>query len=217
MESVLKVSGNQKSDILVVSFAGHDVMFGGTPKLEFVNNFAFEFVNFFAKHFSDIDQHFYIDKNKTSYHKGIDGKTNCVEETVTFLKNEIQNYKKVIFIGVSSGGYAAILFGSLLNVSQVIAFIPQTIRRDKKIDEKYRDVSPFINDTTQYHLYGNLSILDKNDPHHISHCERISHHRNVFVNTIERFNLKQLRESGKLLTMLNNIIRDPPSIALIPA
>jgi hypothetical protein len=66
-----------------------------------------------------------------------------------------------------------------LNVNHVLAFIPQTLRRNKNIDEKYRDISKFINETTKYYLYGDLSVSDAMDCHHISHCERISHHSNV--------------------------------------
>ena len=199
MNSFYKVS-EIKSDTLVVSFAGHDIMYGGIPR--------FEFVNFFAKYFREINQHYYIDKHKTSYHKGIDGISKNIDETVEYLRNEIYNYEKVVFLGVSSGGYAAILFGSLLGIDHVVAFIPQTIRFNKNIDEKYRDISKYINNITQYHLYGDLSVTNKSDCHHISHCERISNHPNVFINRVERFNLKQMRDSGELFALLNDIIHD---------
>ena len=67
-----------------------------------------------------------MDKNRNSYHNGIVGISNNIDETLPHLQAQIAPYSNVIFLGVSSGGYAAILFGSLLNVKSVLAFIPQT-------------------------------------------------------------------------------------------
>ena len=120
----LIIKSKTDTDTLIVSFAGHDRKFGSVQR--------FEFVNFIDKHFNDIDRQFYTDKHLLSYHKGIFGITNNIDETVEYLKKQIRKYKNVIFLGVSSGGYAAILFGSLCNVTFVCAFIPQTILRKKK-------------------------------------------------------------------------------------
>lgn len=186
------------SDTIIISFAGHDIMYGGIQR--------FEFLNFFNKNFDTISRHFYVDTNLTSYHKGIAGLTKNIDETVNYLRGEIQNYKNVIFIGVSSGGYAAILFGSLLNINSVIAFIPQTIRRNKNINEEYRDICGYINTTTKYYLYGDLSVKDANNCHHISHCERIAHHPNVFLTKQPQFNLKAMRDNGELYKLIHDSV-----------
>jgi hypothetical protein len=197
-ESCLKIMG-EDPDTLLVSFSGHDLRFyTGLPQ--------FEFVNFFQKHFNNITRHFYIDKNKNSYHQGINGITTNVEETVEYLKNEIRDYKNVIFVGSSAGGYAAILFGSLLNITSVLAFIPQTIRLDKNIDEKYRDITPFINDTTKYYLYGDLSINRESHCHHILHCDRVSHHANVFITRQKHLHMKTMRDNGELYDIFHKLI-----------
>ena len=187
------------SDTLIVSFAGHGKMFGGIQK--------FEFVNFLEKNFKQFSLHFYIDKHVNSYHQGIFGITNDIDETVVYLKNEIKDYKNVVFLGVSSGGYAAILFGSLLNINYVLAFVPQTIRHGKNncITEKYRDISKYINDVTKYYVCGNTSITDPNDCHHISHCDRISHHSNVFIEKKANFDLKKMRDNGELYLILRKL------------
>ena len=88
----------------------------------------FEFLTYLSKTYSrNTDLYFYIDKNQCWYHKGIEGISNNIDETVIYLKTLIKknNYKKIIFMGVSAGGYA-ILFGSLCNVNSVISFIPRT-------------------------------------------------------------------------------------------
>jgi hypothetical protein len=196
-ECFLKING-ETSDTLFVSFAGHDLVYGGIPR--------FEFVQFFNKHFATINRHFYIDKFKASYHNGIHGISTNIDETAEYLKSEIQNYKNVVFLGVSSGGYAAILFGSLLNVKSVVAFIPQTIRRYKHVDEKYRDIKPYINSTTQYYLYGDSTITNIYDAHHISHCTRIYNDSNVFITNKPRISLKKMRDSGELYAIMKNAI-----------
>ena len=198
------------SETLIISFAGHDRVFGGIPR--------FEFVNFMETRFKNISRHFYTDKYLNSYHQGIHKITNNVDETVDYLRNEIKNYKNVICLGVSSGGYAAILFGSLLNVNHVLAFIPQTfyvlafipqtLRHNINIDEKYRDISRFINETTKYYLYGDLSVKNVTDCHHISQCERISHHSNVFLIKKKYINLKEIRDSGELYAILNSMVNN---------
>jgi hypothetical protein len=187
------------SDTLIVSFAGNAKKFGGIER--------FEFVQFLEKYFGQINKHFYIDTCTNSYHNGILGISNNIDETVCYLKNEIEKYKNIIFLGTSAGGYAAILFGSLLNITSVIAFIPQTIRRNPtNIDEKYRDISKYINDSTKYYLYGDLSVSNTNDPHHISHCERISHFPNVIITKKKYVNVKEMRNTGELYQILHNII-----------
>lgn len=197
-QSFCKINATN-SDTLIVSFAGHAKMFGGIQK--------FEFVNFLEKHFKQFSLHFYVDKYVNSYHQGIFGITNDIDETVDYLKNEIKDYKNVVFLGVSSGGYAAILFGSLLNINYVLAFVPQTIRNDKseRVTEKYRDISKYINDVTKYYVCGDTSITDPNDCHHISHCDRISHHSNVFIEKKANFDLKKMRDNGDLYLILRKL------------
>jgi len=194
--SVYKIK-NENSNVLIVSFAGHDRIYGGIQRFEFVN-----FLNQF-----NVNKYFYNDYYLDSYHHGIFKITRNIDETVNYLKNEIKKYTNVIFLGASAGGYAAILFGSLCNVTTVFAFIPQTLRRKKNVDEKYRDISGYINDTTQYYLYGDLSVSYELDVHHISHCERIAHHPNVTVIKKEKFDLREMRDNGELFTILNDALQ----------
>ena len=190
---------NVFSDTLLVSFSGMAKLFGGIQK--------FEFVNFLNNNFKDISKHFYIDDHCEIYHKGISGISNNIDETVAYLQNEIKNYKNVIFFGNSGGGYAAILFGSLLKINTVIAFVPPTIlRRTNIIDEKYRDISKYINDVTTYCIYGDESIINENNCHHISHCERINNKPNVTLIKKPILNLKNMRDSGELFIIFNNYI-----------
>ena len=94
----------------------------------------------------------YVDPKQCWYHKGIEGISNNIDETTEDLKDKInkRDYKKIIFMGVSAGGYAAILFGSLCHVTKVISFIPRRKLKAKIVDKKYEKLKNIINTDTDY-------------------------------------------------------------------
>ena len=182
---------------IIVSFSGQGGSdMGSIPRLEFVN--------FLEKHYSKYERHFYLDDHNKWYHCGIEGISTDIHTTTEYLKEKIKKFDKVIFIGSSAGGYAAILFGSLLNVDKVIAFRPQTtIEIQKDMDEKYINLEAYINSTTQYYIYGDIAIDILKDPlHHVSHCDRINISPNVHVNTDYTVDLKMLRDNGELFKIM---------------
>lgn len=186
------------SKTLIVSFAGHGLKYGGVPKIEFAN--------FLNQHFSHIDAQFYIDTQCKCYHHGMQDISTNIDDTVEYLKVMFEGYDRVICLGTSAGGYAAILFGSLLKVDTVIAFIPQTILKSEDRDERYRDLFPHINTTTKYHIFGDLNITNKNNYHHISQCENIGMYPNVTLNRMEGVNLRIMKNSGQLLHIIKGIV-----------
>ena len=182
----------KSNETLIVSFGGYAHAIGGIQPFEFLN---------FLKVF-DTDKLYLKDSFSSSYHKGVKGISTDVDTTVEYLRNYIKRYSKVLFIGNSGGGYAAVLFGSLLNVEYVLAFVPTTILIKNDKDPRYKNLKPLINLITEYHIYGDTSVTNFNDPHHIHHCENI----NNFVKRINGLNLKKLRDSGELYSIINNIL-----------
>lgn len=94
-----------------------------------------------------------------------------VTETRDSLNKAIADYEQVVFTGISSGGWASMLYGSLLNVDIVVAINPQTRLRDFETDEllineeifnnisndgnnvdMFLDVKPHINNNTTYYM-----------------------------------------------------------------
>jgi hypothetical protein len=60
----------------------------------------FEFLNYLSNTYNNnYDLLFYIDKKQCCYHKGIDGITNNIDETVLYLNNKI---KLLILFGLKS-------------------------------------------------------------------------------------------------------------------
>jgi len=181
------------NDFVVVSFAGNGSGINNMP--------TFEFKNFLTSNFPKASLIFLKDANLAWYNKGLAPITNSVLTTAELLRNKIRPYKRAFFIGSSSGGYAAILFGSLLKVSRVIAFRPQTKVKRDFIDEKYSDLKPLINSTTLYYIYGETC----NPPgqlHSFEQCENIAGPTNVIVDKMDVLDLRALRDKGWLKSEL---------------
>lgn len=192
------VNGNE---ILIVSFSGHALQFGMIP--------VYEFYNFLGKHYPQYDKQFYIDNKLKHYHGGIMNLTTSIKDTVEFLRDKIKGYKKVIFMGISSGGYASILFGSLLNVTMVVSFIPQTILKKPGLNDEYRDLKNHINNITKYKVYGDPNIKNESDCHHISHCNRIKEFENVKVYEVpDCTEMSKIKRSGQLFDIIQEAFKE---------
>jgi len=183
---------------LIVCFGGMAQKIAGQPPYEFLNHLSSTYTN--------VDLTFFIDKKQCWYHKGIDGLTNTIDETVDYLNQLInaKKYEHIIFMGCSSGGYASILFGSLCNVQTVIAFFPQTIHKPKMSDSKYRDLKRIINKSTKYFVHGDVLNTIKNDLHNIYECTNISEFKNVRIIEHKRVNVKYLRDAGVIRDQINS-------------
>jgi hypothetical protein len=196
--SEIEIINNSK--FLICCFGGMALKMGGI--------IPFEFLNYLSKTYNNkYDLLFYIDKKQCCYHKGIDGITNNIEETVFYLNNKISigKYEKIIFIGVSAGGYASILFGSLCNnINHVISFIPKT-KLVNPIDKKYGNLKDIINQTTKYTLIGDISIKNIDNSHHISQCENLEEKQNINVIRINGVDLKKLRNNGFIKILIDKI------------
>jgi hypothetical protein len=200
MDSEICIDNN--SDTLIVCFGGFALKMGGIA--------PYDFLNFITTNFTNVDKIFYRDVTQLCYHRGFNNITTDIETTVIYLREKIKKYKRVIFTGSSAGAYAALLYGSLLNVHEIIAFKPVTILQGRKdiYNLRFIDLSKdIINKTTKYYLYGDTSITNTADPHHISHCENIRKYPNVNVYYINGINLKRMKDSGKLYNIYDRIIR----------
>jgi predicted esterase YcpF (UPF0227 family) len=86
----------------------------------------FEFYN--SARILEYSKIFIRDFEQSWYHAGLRGISNDLHSTCDYLHSVIQELspKKCIFVGNSMGGYAAILFHTLLGIGEAIAFAPQT-------------------------------------------------------------------------------------------
>ena len=101
----------------------------------------------------------YLRNKRGWYLGGLEGIGVDINQTINFLKMEFSKYKNILCIGNSAGGFASLLFGSLLKVDMVITHSAQidleyVINRVKYLD-KLKEFS--LNHGQQWNLYKNIS------------------------------------------------------------
>ncbi len=159
------------SKLCVIYFSSNDIYYPNT--LQSFNYSIIERDKFEWKknRHPTAGKHIFIrDIRKQWYIGGVNSKLNSPLKLVEFLKSETTDYK-VYTIGSSAGGFAAILFGSLLKVKRVYAFNAQLnlevtmqnssalvdpILFDKVEDDElksYFDLSNFITDSVDYYYF----------------------------------------------------------------
>lgn len=74
----------------------------------------------------DVDRVFVRDTQRGFYHRGVTGVGRTIPEIRDHLAGLIPDGSRVVTIGVSAGGFAALLFGALLGVDEVHAISPIT-------------------------------------------------------------------------------------------
>ncbi len=100
-------------DLLLIAFAGLGIGMG-VP--------YFEFLKLIGE--LPIQRMFVRDLQKSWYHAGLRGLAANIDEAAEVLRGLVaeSGAKRVLTMGNSMGGYAAILFGALLEVDEVLAF-----------------------------------------------------------------------------------------------
>ena len=207
------IDSNDEIKPLIIAFGG---ISGG------IYQPVFEFKNFLQK---TVDCHFIFvkDTNQCWYHKGAIGLGNDIETVSHNLKNIINtiNYSKVVTIGGSMGGFAALLFGSLLNVDGIISFSPQTFidKESRKLhgDDRWSKQLKYVhknfnriffdlsnlkfNNIKVYSIYGKEDRLDK------IHSEKLrSKGINISSYSGGHNVVKTIRDNGELIKIINDCI-----------
>lgn len=177
-----------------------------------------EFYNFLNENFSNFDHHYFFENKKIKdacfYHCGINGKTKDIKESAEYIKNIVNKYDETIFIGSSMGGYAAILFGCLSGATKVLSFKPQTniinIRPKNNflLDKEYIDLTKINLNGPIIEIHGDLRYTNPDNDHWYGQVERMNIQDNISIVLHESLNLKEFRNSGKLLKIFNNFILD---------
>jgi hypothetical protein len=197
-----------------VAFAGLKGFLGGVA--------AFEFGNALAS--VDVKSAFLRDHFAAWYHRGVVEIGPDIDSVVATLRQLQADVERIVMIGNSAGGYAALLFGALLGC-EAYAFSPQTfVDRDLlwdagdhrwddelnallesgRFDPRYGDLAPVLaRSSGRFHVwYGALEEVDE------KHVERIGGLEQVTVNRIEDCDhrvVRHLRDSGWLGSFLRGM------------
>ena len=110
---------DQNTDALIVSFGGIGLDINGESQYVLVSTLEQE----------NISTIYLKDQTNAWYFNGIRGLSTDVMSTVSGINDLLSKIKhtKTIFFGVSSGGFAAILYGALCNADLVVTVNPQTL------------------------------------------------------------------------------------------
>lgn len=219
----LEGSAAQHADALLVVFSGHFANLA-----ERGAEIPFEFRRFLSRHPLSIHLLFLRDPTMTWYLDGIEGVGNTVDEIASFIsrERELLAVPSLFTLGSSMGGFAALLFGHILQADVVLAFGPQVFldtktRRELEVDsysyaprlaeveqlaaashnEKYLKLTNFVP-----FKFGKAHIhLGQNEPSDLRQAARLNNLPNVKFVVWPGGNhmvVKALRDEGKLLPLL---------------
>lgn len=121
---------NQHSKICIIFFSGNGLYFPNTEE-EFNktiiqnNRYEWEHITLDGTFLKKTGKLIFVrDVYKQWYVRGINANLNTIEKVVNRLKEETVGYH-IITTGSSAGGYAAVLFGILLNAQKIFTFSGQ--------------------------------------------------------------------------------------------
>lgn len=135
-------------------------------------------------------KHIFIrDIFKQWYLAGINKDINTPNKLIEFIKKETKEYK-VITVGSSAGGYAAILYGSFINTTYSLVFNPQFEIKsllEKSSEEKnpllfrmknerfdYFDITPYINKKIKiFYFNSNQSPWDTEQSNYVKSINNV--------------------------------------------
>ena len=171
----------------------------------------FAFFNMLAE--IDVKAAFLRDHREAWYHHGVAGIGDDIDSVAAYLRGFAGNAEETVMIGGSSGGYGAILFGSLVGC-EVHAFSPQTFidpelrgrhgtgasrsrstRSATATDKRYADLRPLVarSEVPVHVYYATRHPLDS------LHAERLGDLENVTLHGFDwdsHLLLRELRDLG---------------------
>lgn len=202
------------SEALVIVFSGMSTRLSMPPA---------EFLRTFIK--KELNLMFVKDFRQCWYQKGLLGISDSIDETIAFFKQEMSkhNFKKIICVGTSAGGYAAILFGTMLNADEILAFSPQSkVNRDifrnfKSTGSSIKDIdfnSPYLNLSKLPELSsysGTINLFygsqNKRDTNHAMNLSQFKSVNLIPLPTDTHATARFLKEEGKLDQIFEEKIR----------
>lgn len=210
----------QGSNRLYVCFGGLDGSLG-LPLMEFCR----------TGRILDYSRILLRDPHLAWFQRGIPAIGETVHEVADFIQQRIEasGAKEIRFVGSKMGGYAALLFCSLLNRGRAVVFSPQTFIEPEKLkrlgDDRALGNEPFIKlldamtrHRSAEHIYDLQALLEIKTPNlaadvYVSsassterlHANELSGFKNIKIHAVEngeRSLLALLSQSGQLAAAL---------------
>lgn len=208
----VEIKRDANAPVRVLVFASQGVGMGLPPK---------QFFNAFEGKAAEII--FFKDFRQCWYQRGLLGLTNDVPATVEHIKSILgDDPRPISTVGASSGGFAALLFGSMLGAEKIVAFSPQShitervFKRfqsedsdieDLQLDSKYADLKVILQ---EHPLKGSADLyFARRAPHDAAEAQRIEGFPGVNLHPIEwngHNTARVLRNRGDLEGIINHLV-----------
>lgn len=199
---LIEYDTNGDKNYCAIYFCSNDIYFPNNEEIFRKRIIEKNFFEWYHSRIKKASKHIFVrDIFKQWYLAGINQKINTPDKLLDFLRKETKGYQ-LITIGSSAGGYAAILYGSLLCAKQILAFNPQfeiesllkrssenkdpLIFRIKDERRRFFNIIPYINENTDiYYFYSNASQWDIEQNKQVKSYSKIhkiaynSHHHGI--------------------------------------
>jgi pimeloyl-ACP methyl ester carboxylesterase len=217
---MLELGRLSRSQTMLVAFGGINSRSGIAP---------YEFSSLTGR--SGVKRLYVRDLHQAWYHRGMPGHGDALMDVAAALRDVVarRRVQRLVVVGNSAGGYAALVFGTLLGADLVLAFSPQTIlnleslaqmddhRWDDKIraledaaafDPEWVDLSRALpaarHAETEYRVFFDDTHMDR------AHGERLGGIDGVRLFRFGRGEhelVRQLRDVGALSRIIEQAIR----------
>jgi hypothetical protein len=220
---------SENTDGVLTDLVGHPaviIAFGSLahdPRKSAMGIPAFEF--FKQLQGMAVDKVFVRDPARSFYHRPIEGLGATIPEMEETLRGFTGAAERVIVVGASAGGYAALLFGTLLRADSILAFSPITyldrLHRLRHLERRWRaEIDPINRGPSAQRRYLDVRRVMKANPPDGGvtvfhggklridriHAERMRSIPNVDVRELRGVGghevAKTLRDRGELLPLL---------------
>lgn len=158
---IIENSSNKSEDSTIVYFSSNGLYFPNNKDVftnEVIIKDKYEWIKISksTKKFKKVI--FIRDVFKQWYLKGINSSINNIDKLIEFISKENTN-KKLILVGISSGGYISSLIGSKLNADIVLNFAGQLSLEEIYKNNKNKLVTKYYDDYKKY--YNLQDIIEK--------------------------------------------------------
>lgn len=149
-------------NICAIYFSSNDIYYPNNEEIFRKRIVEKNFYEWYKIRVEAASKHIFVrDVYKQWYLKGVNAEIDSIEKLYEFLKAETEGYQ-IITVGSSAGGYAAVLFGYLLNATKVLAFNPQFEIQSltKRSDESINPLIHRLMNTEVAKYFDLLSAID---------------------------------------------------------
>ena len=183
---LIVTDASQHSNVCAIYFSSHDIYYPNRREVFVERIVRKNFFEWYKQRIPGAKKHIFLrDIHKQWYLSGINSRINTPEKILDFLRRETTGFR-IVTIGSSAGGYAAVLYGSLLEAERILTLNgqmelgtqlssstelidPLVFRFKDSVLRKYYSLRLFIKrHECIYHFYSTGSAWDSAQATHVA-------------------------------------------------